>query len=204
MHTEGLILIIASYLIGSIPTGIVIARLTGAPDPRTIGSGNIGATNVMRAAGRGAGIITLLIDILKGAVPVILTKYIFSGSVAIISIAGIAAFLGHIFPLFLGFKGGKGVATALGIFLVIAPLHAVAALASFVVITIATRYVSLGSITASFLIVVLFWFFPHTKAYTPLAAAICLLIIIRHTENIKRFLNGTENKIGTLSMIGRE
>lgn len=196
INIEVLILILTAYLIGSIPTGIVIARLSGAPDPRTIGSGNIGATNVMRAAGKGAAIITLLSDILKGALPVIIAKYFLGSSAIVISLAAFAAFFGHIFPIFLGFKGGKGVATCLGVYLGIAPIQALIALAVFILIVGITRYVSLGSIAASFLIIILFWFFPYTKAYIPLAIVIFLLVLIRHAENVKRLLNGTENKIG--------
>ncbi|MBI5894226.1 MAG: glycerol-3-phosphate 1-O-acyltransferase PlsY [Deltaproteobacteria bacterium] len=196
MTLEWLILIIIAYLIGSIPTGILVAKISGAPDPRTIGSGNIGATNVGRAAGKGAGIATLIIDILKGALPVIIARYFFGSSVIIISLTAFAAFFGHIFPIFLGFKGGKGVATCLGVYLGIAPLQALAALAVFVLIVGITRYVSLGSIVSPFLIIILFWFFPYTKAYIPLATAIFLLVLIRHTENVKRLLKGTENKIG--------
>lgn len=196
MNLEIIVLIIIAYLIGSIPTGILVAKISGAPDPRTIGSGNIGATNVMRTAGKGAAIITLLSDILKGALPVIIAKYFFGSSAIIISLTAFAAFFGHIFPLFLGFKGGKGVATCLGVYLSIAPIQAIIALAVFVLIVGITRYVSLGSIVSPFLIIILFWFFPYTKAYIPLAIAIFLLVLIRHAENVKRLLKGTENKIG--------
>lgn len=196
MNLESILLILIAYFIGSIPTGVLAAKISGAPDPRTIGSGNIGATNVMRTAGKGAAVITLLSDILKGALPVILAKYFFSGSVIIISLAAFAAFFGHIFPIFLGFKGGKGVATCLGVYLGIAPLQALIALSVFILIVGITRYVSLGSIAASFLIIILFWFSPYTKAYIPLAAAIFLLVLIRHAENVKRLLKGTENKFG--------
>src|SRR3970282_2290300 len=113
MNIQVTVLGITAYLLGSIPTGIIVAKIIGAPDPRTIGSGNIGATNVGRAAGKAAGIITLVGDVLKGFLIILLAFYIFGNSPKEISIAGIAVFLGHLFPVFLKFKGGKGVATTL-------------------------------------------------------------------------------------------
>ncbi|MBI5681757.1 MAG: glycerol-3-phosphate 1-O-acyltransferase PlsY [Deltaproteobacteria bacterium] len=196
MTAATFLLILTAYLIGSIPAGVLVARLYGAPDPRTMGSGNIGATNVGRTAGKGAGIATLIIDILKGAVPVIIAEYFFGGSVIIISLTAFAAFFGHIFPIFLGFKGGKGVATALGIYLSISPLQAIISLIIFILIVFVTRYVSLGSMTSSFAIIIIFLLSPSLKQYVLLSIGICLFIIISHRENIKRLLNGTENKIG--------
>src|SRR3972149_4111421 len=116
---------VIAYLVGSIPTGIVIAKLMGAPDPRTTGSGNIGATNVGRTAGKAAGIITLIGDILKGFLITSLAFYIFGNSPTAVSITGLAVFLGHIYPIFLLFKGGKGVATALGVVFEELPIEAI-------------------------------------------------------------------------------
>ena len=187
---------VIAYLVGSIPTGIVIAKLMGAPDPRTTGSGNIGATNVGRTAGKAAGIITLIGDILKGFLIALLAFYIFGNSPTAVSITGLAVFLGHIYPIFLLFKGGKGVATALGVFLAIGPLQAIIAVILFAVIVAIFRYVSLGSMIAAVSIPILFSLFESTIPYAPLAVIIAVLIVLKHSDNIKRLVNGTENKVG--------
>lgn len=194
--TTTFFLILSSYLIGSIPTGILVARLKGATDPRTAGSGNIGATNVMRTAGSAAGACTLFLDILKGMAPVFAAENFFNVSASILSLTAFAVFFGHLFPIFLGFKGGKGVATGLGFFLILAPLQALIAVFLFVIVVITTRYVSLGSIIASLSIIVFLWFYSFPMQYIYLATAVSLLIILRHSDNIKRLLNGVENKIG--------
>lgn len=196
MNIEMLLLAITAYLIGSIPTGIIVAKILGAPDPRTIGSGNIGATNVGRAGGKAAGIITLIGDVLKGFLIILLAFYIFGNSPKEASIAGLAVFLGHLFPLFLKFRGGKGVATALGVFLAIGPLQATLALVLFIIIAAIFKYVSVGSIIAAASIPVFFSFFAYSQPYVPLAAIIAVFIILKHSDNIKRLIQGTENKIG--------
>src|SRR3989304_9069716 len=196
MNLETVILIIAAYLIGSIPTGIIVAKIIGAPDPRTIGSGNIGATNVGRAAGKAAGIVTLIGDILKGFLITSLAFYIFGNSPTAVSITGLAVFLGHIYPIFLLFKGGKGVATALGVFLAIGALQALIAVILFAVIVAIFRYVSLGSMIAAVSIPILFSLFEATILYALFAVLIAVLIVLKHSDNIKRLVNGTENKVG--------
>lgn len=196
MNLELIILTVVAYLVGSIPTGIIVVKILGAPDPRTIGSGNIGATNVGRAGGKAAGIITLLGDVLKGFLIILLTFYLFGNSPKAASITGLAVFLGHLFPVFLKFKGGKGVATALGIFLAIGWLEAVLALLIFIVIAAIFRYVSVGSIISAASMPVIFSFFASTQPYIPLAAVIAVFIILKHTDNIKRLIQGSENKIG--------
>ncbi|MBI3752712.1 MAG: glycerol-3-phosphate 1-O-acyltransferase PlsY [Deltaproteobacteria bacterium] len=196
MTLEIIILAIIAYFIGSIPTGIIVAKILGAPDPRTVGSGNIGATNVGRAGGKAAGIITLVGDVLKGFLIILLAFYIFGSSPKEISIMGLAVFLGHIFPVFLKFKGGKGVATALGVFLAIGPLPAMAALILFVILVAIFRYISVGSMIAAASIPVFFSFFTSSQPYVPLAAVIAVFIILKHSDNIKRLIQGTENKIG--------
>lgn len=193
MNIEIIILASIAYLTGSIPTGIIVAKILGAPDPRTVGSGNIGATNVGRAAGKTAGIITLIGDILKGYAIMLLAFYVFGDSPKEISIAGIAVFLGHLFPIFLKFKGGKGVATALGIYLFINPIYAILSLILFIIITAISKYVSVGSIIAAASLPLLLLHSP----YATLAIIILVLIVLRHSENIKRLIQGTENKIGT-------
>jgi len=196
MNIEMLLLAITAYLIGSIPTGIIVAKILGAPDPRTVGSGNIGATNVGRAGGKAAGIITLIGDVLKGFLIILLAFYMFGNSPKEISIAGLAVFLGHIFPVFLKFKGGKGVATALGVFLAIGPLQAAFALFLFIIIAVIFRYISIGSMIAAASVPVFFSFFTSSQQYIPLAAIIAVFIILKHLDNIKRLGQGTENKIG--------
>jgi glycerol-3-phosphate acyltransferase PlsY len=196
MNLEIVILIIAAYLIGSIPTGIVVAKILGAPDPRTIGSGNIGATNVGRTAGKAAGIITLIGDVLKGFLIILLAFYMFGNSPKEISLAGLAVFLGHLFPVFLKFKGGKGVATTLGVFLAIGPLQAILALIIFIILVAIFKYVSVASMIASVSIPLLLNLSPTTSPYIPLAVIISVLIILKHSDNIKRLIQGTENKIG--------
>ena len=150
MPPSDIILISVSYLIGSIPFGVVIARLLGKADPRSGGSGNIGATNVSRTLGKGAGIATLICDVLKGSLPVAYALYFHPGANSfIVSLTALAAFSGHLFPVYLRFKGGKGVATALGVMIVISPVATVLLVAVFVVLVALTRYVSLGSICAA-------------------------------------------------------
>lgn len=191
---ELILLTILSYLLGSIPTGILIAMLMGGPDPRSVGSGNIGATNVMRATGLLAGALTLLGDVLKGAIPVLLGLYIF-GSILGVSLLALASFLGHLFPVFLGFKGGKGVATAAGVFLVISPLAVLIDGIIFGLVVYISRYVSLGSLTAVVLLPILITHFQATRGYLPLAVVIGVLVIVKHAGNIKRLIQGKENPV---------
>lgn len=196
MTLEVILSTITAYLIGSIPTGIIVAKILGAPDPRTVGSGNIGATNVGRAGGKAAGIITLAGDVLKGFLIILPAFYIFGSSPKEISIMGLAVFLGHLFPVFLKFKGGKGVATALGIFLAIGPLQAALALLLFIIIAAIFRYVSVGSMISVASMPILLNLFASTSPYVPLAVIIAVFIILKHSDNIKRLISGTENKIG--------
>lgn len=196
MNIEMLLLAITAYLIGSIPTGIIVAKILGAPDPRTVGSGNIGATNVGRAGGKAAGIITLAGDVFKGFLITLFAFYIFGNSPVEVSLAAFSVFSGHIFPVFLKFKGGKGVATALGVFLAIGPLQAAFALFLFIIIAVIFRYVSIGSMIAAASVPVFFSFFTSSQQYIPLAAIIAVFIILKHSDNIKRLIQGTENKIG--------
>jgi acyl phosphate:glycerol-3-phosphate acyltransferase len=190
--------ILLSYLLGSLPVGVLLAKLRGR-DPRTIGSGNIGATNVMRAAGKTAGIVTLLGDALKGFVPVWLAiRFGFPESV--VAAAGFAAFLGHLFPLYLRFKGGKGVATALGIFLAFNYLAVLIDIVIFVGLLLRWRYVSLGSLVCAVLIPLILLILktpaPTPTPYIILCAIMIIPIFIKHKENIRRLLAGTENRIG--------
>lgn len=184
-----------SYLLGSVPTGIVVVRLFGGVDPRSAGSGNIGATNVGRTSGKAAGILTLVGDALKGALPVFLA-FRFYPEAAFVSLAGLTAFLGHLFPIYLGFKGGKGVATALGVMALVSPFATLLSALVFVVLVAIKRYVSLGSIAAAAMLPVFISFFPAYKPYLPMSLAVSVLVIMKHKENIKRLAEGKENKIG--------
>lgn len=188
-----------SYLLGSLPVGLLLAKIRGS-DPRMIGSGNIGATNVMRAAGKTAGIITLAGDALKGFLPVWLAIR-FGLPESVVAAAGFAAFLGHLFPLYLRFKGGKGVATALGVFLAFNYLAVLIDIAIFVVLLLKWRYVSLGSLVCAvlipFLLLILKTPAPTPAPYIILCGIMIVPIFIKHRENIRRLLAGTENRIGS-------
>jgi glycerol-3-phosphate acyltransferase PlsY len=190
--TIRIILIIFAYLLGSIPTGLLLSRALAGKDPRQQGSRNIGATNVMRTVGKALGIITLIGDVLKGLIPVLLALWLLEEGVWVAG-TGMAAFLGHCFPLYLRFKGGKGVATALGIFLPIAPLAVVFDIAVFAAGVGISRMVSVGSIAAAAAIPILIWLLGNPLPYIVLGICVAVLIIYRHKENIKRLLGGREN-----------
>jgi glycerol-3-phosphate acyltransferase PlsY len=191
-----LLLIIASYLIGAIPTGVVLARAFSGKDIRQEGSGNIGATNVTRVLGKKLGALTLVGDLLKGFLPVWVGSYLVS-SLNVVCLMGCAAFLGHLFPVYLKFKGGKGVATALGVFLYLSPIVILVEIIVFVFVVGIWRYVSLGSLIAAASMPLLLVIIGSSKPVVLLSMAFALLIFIKHKANIQRLLNGTENKFGT-------
>ncbi|MBI5655857.1 MAG: glycerol-3-phosphate acyltransferase [Geobacter sp.] len=188
-----LILIIAAYLLGSVPTGLVLARVVGGVDIRTTGSGNIGATNVSRTLGWKVGVLTLVGDCLKGVVPVLLA-YRLGFTEGWLALTGLAAFTGHIYTVFLRFKGGKGVATALGVFLAMSPLSVLAALAVFGLVFWKWRYVSLASISAAAAMPLLVALIDRRGLIFLMSGVIALLVIWRHRENIQRLRLGTESK----------
>jgi len=190
--TQALTLLIAAYFLGSIPTGLLLAKAAGV-DIRNSGSGNIGATNVYRTLGRSVGIMTLLGDCLKGLLPVLLAKYLHLADIWVAAI-GMAAFLGHVYTIFLGFKGGKGVATALGVFLGIAPLAVCGALLVFIGVVWKSRFISLGSITAAAAMPAFIALLKPQPALVLIAAAIAALVIWKHRENIQRLRAGTESR----------
>jgi glycerol-3-phosphate acyltransferase PlsY len=190
--TAQLILIGAAYLIGSIPTGLLLGKAYGI-DVRKEGSGNIGATNLYRTVGRKVGVITLIGDCLKGLLPVLLVKLSSLPPESAVWV-GLAAFCGHVFSLFLKFKGGKGVATALGVFLALAPLALLIAVVVFAALMFAWRYVSLGSISAAAVMPLAVFFLGGTRAELIVTIIIAAIVIARHHENIKRLLSGTENR----------
>ncbi|NTV50223.1 MAG: glycerol-3-phosphate acyltransferase [Geobacteraceae bacterium] len=186
------IIIAAAYLIGSIPTGLLLGKAYGI-DVRKEGSGNIGATNLYRTVGRKVGIITLIGDCLKGLLPVVLVKFS-SLPPEFAAWVGLAAFCGHVFSVFLKFKGGKGVATALGVFLALAPLAVAIAIALFAVLMLFWRYVSLGSIAAAAIMPLAVFLLGENRTVTTVTFIIAMIVIWRHHENIKRLLSGSENK----------
>lgn len=187
-----LIVIGVSYLLGSVPTGLLLGKAYGI-DVRKEGSGNIGATNLYRTVGRKVGIVTLLCDCLKGLLPVLLVK---SSSLPTEFAAwvGLAAFCGHVFSVFLKFKGGKGVATALGVFLALAPLEVAIAIALFAGIMFLWRYVSLGSIAAAAAMPLTVYLRGGERTLVTVTLIISLIVIARHHENIRRLLSGKESK----------
>ncbi len=186
--------LLAAYLIGAIPTGVVLTRLTGAGDVRQVGSGNIGATNVYRNFGRRLGVLTLVGDALKGFLPLLLV--ILYAGFTDTQIATVAAllFLGHCYPVYLGFKGGKGVATALGIFAVLSPLTLIPALVIFVGVVWKWRYISLGSICAAGSMPLLVFLVERSLPLLAATLFIAAMVIFRHRSNIERLSNGTESK----------
>ena len=197
--------LIVAYLLGSIPFGFLIVRLASGADIRETGSGGTGATNVSRKAGKVAGVATLALDTLKGAMAVLVARWLTgeAGTSWVVAAAAALAVVGHCFPVWLKFKAGKGVATGLGVFLAIAPWAALAALAVFIVVVWRTRYISLGSIIAAAFLP-LWIFLTHTWIepvgdFAPIMAALCAVstvIIFKHSENIKRLTAGKENKFG--------
>jgi glycerol-3-phosphate acyltransferase PlsY len=192
-----LLLLLGAYLIGAIPSGVILTRIAGAGDIRQAGSGNIGATNVYRVAGRRLGIITLICDALKGVLPVATLLAIGGYSPAQLGLVAAAAFLGHCYPVYLGFKGGKGVATALGIFLVLSPLSVLGALLVFAGMLWKWRYVSLASIAAA-AVVPLFILLAERSLPLFLATLfISGMVILRQRTNIERLRNGTESRFRT-------
>ena len=194
-----LVIAIAAYFLGSIPFGLLLTKTFGRGDVRRVGSGNIGATNVARAAGWLAGVLTLVLDAAKGAGAVFLAEKLSNDSATWMMIAAFAALAGQCFPVWLKFKGGKGVATATGIFLVLSPLACLGALLLFLLVVIFWRYVSLGSVSAAAampLLIYLLWA-PHhappmSVTFGTVAAA--LLIVYKHRGNLQRVIEGVEPK----------
>lgn len=188
-------LILFSYLLGSISTAVIVSRLMGLPDPREEGSKNPGATNVLRLGGRKAAIVTLLGDAAKGVIPVLIGRAL--GVDAPMEAAiGLAAFLGHLYPVFFGFKGGKGVATALGVLSGFSPLVGVSVLLTWVLVAWISRISSLSALTAATLSPVYLWLLTDSSAKVGAGLAMALLLISRHRANIERLLRGEESRIG--------
>src|SRR5262245_22586308 len=194
---ETFLLVLFAYLLGSVPTGYILGSLAGV-DVRKAGSGNVGATNVARVVGKRHGIFTLVADISKGFVPVVIALNLGLTSTAT-AFVGVAAFLGHLYPVFLRFQGGKGVATALGVFLGLAPWATLILVAIFVLIILATRVVSLGSMTTAASAPIVFWLMFSSPILTGTSLFIALMIILRHRGNIQRLRSGTEPRVNVFS-----
>lgn len=191
MIGTGLALVVIGYLLGAVPFGLLVARAMGGKDPRAGGSGNIGATNVSRQAGKTAGLLTLLLDIGKGLGPALLADYWLTpwwvGAV------GLAAFVGHCWPVYLRFKGGKGVATFLGVLLGLAPWAGLAAGLVVIVLALATKHMSLGSLVGCGSSLGWLWLAGAPAAYLVMAAVMTLLVFYKHRENIVRLKAGQEH-----------
>ena len=204
------LLVVAAYLLGAVPFGLVLTRIFTGKDVRAVGSGNIGASNVARAAGKKVGVLTLVLDAAKASLPMLLTRSVLSGEGAAtptntIHSSAVAAFLGHLYPVWLGFKGGKGVATALGVFVVLAPIPSLLALVTFGAAYGATRVAAVGSLSGTAvcclgaIIQTLIERGSVSAAFAspvPWAAIfVTALIVLRHRGNIARLLQGAENKV---------
>jgi glycerol-3-phosphate acyltransferase PlsY len=201
MPTLYVIIATIAYLLGSIPFGYVLVRIFRGQDIRLTGSGNIGATNVARSGAKGLGAATLVLDAVKGLLAVWTASQLAAGESSALphmSVAALAAVLGHMFPVWLGFKGGKGVATALGVFILLFPKALLLSLAIFILIVAATRYVSLGSILAAIAFPVAGYFVDgaNWQALLPVWIVVAL-IVIKHHQNIRRLLAGNEHRFGS-------
>jgi glycerol-3-phosphate acyltransferase PlsY len=185
--------ILFAYLVGSIPVGVLLAGLKGK-DPRKTGSGNIGATNVMRSAGKVLGILTLVGDVLKGFIPTFIAMRL-GVPEFVIALVGLAVFSGHLFPVFLKFKGGKGVATGAGVFLAINYPVILISVIIFVVVFLIWKYVSLGSLVGTAIIPLSFTLQEAPLEYILLSLLLVCCVFIKHKDNIKRLFAGTENKV---------
>ena len=188
------IAILLAYLIGSISSAIVVCKIMGLPDPRTEGSRNPGATNVLRIGGKKAAIITLIGDVVKGIIPVIAAK-LYGFDTLSLSLITFAAFFGHLFPIFFRFQGGKGVATAFGCLIALSWPVGLALAATWLLMAIVFRYSSLSALVASLLAPVYTWYLTNPD-YTIMVCVISVLLIIRHRKNIRNLLTGKESKIG--------
>ncbi len=188
------LILLFAYLLGSVPFGYLIGRYFGKTDIRKQGSGNIGATNVLRVMGWRAALPVFILDMFKGFLPVIIART-YTEEPAIVLTAGMLALIGHSFPVFLKFRGGKAAATAIGVLLAISGWVTLALFAGAALVLILTRIVSLASMAGALLVPFLFWIFGYGLPYIIFGLAVAVLVIARHHSNIKRLLNGTEPKL---------
>jgi glycerol-3-phosphate acyltransferase PlsY len=195
------LLVAAGYLAGSIPFGVVLTRAFTGKDVRSVGSGNIGASNVTRAAGKAAGVLTLVLDAAKASLPMIAARGLLAGEGAAsadawATVVGAAAFLGHIYPVWLRFKGGKGVATAAGVLLAINPILGIATLATWLIVAFFTRYSSLAALCAAIFAPLFDGFLFGANVIAVAIVAMSALLIWRHRANIAKLVAGQESRIG--------
>ncbi len=186
---------VLAYLIGSVSSAIVVARLMGLADPRTVGSRNPGATNILRYGGKTASVFTLLGDVLKGLIPVVAARAL-GADTTIVGLVMFGAFLGHLYPVFFGFHGGKGVATSLGIFLALDVRIGGLLAATWLATAVLFRYSSLAAIVATLAATLYVWWLKPEPAYLAASALLALMLLWRHRGNIARLLAGTETRIG--------
>lgn len=184
-----------AYLLGSVSTGVVVARVLGLQDPRETGSKNPGATNLLRYGGKLAAVLTLLGDIFKGVVAVLVARAV-TDDAAILALTGLAAFVGHLWPVFFGFHGGKGVATALGVWLALNPAVGLLLIGTWIAMVVLFRYSSLSALTAAVSAPLYVYLLMPQPAYLVMMIAMSALLVFRHRANIARLLAGTETKIG--------
>ncbi len=192
--TIPILVVLAAYLVGAIPFGLLLGKAAGV-DVRSAGSGNIGATNVARTAGKTVGVLTLLLDAAKGAAPILIGQYVLHLDARWLAAAGLAAVVGHVLPIYLAFRGGKGVATALGVFLALSPLSTGVAIAAFLVTFLVSKFVSLGSLIGALVLTTATWFLDGRLEVTGLAVLCSLIILVRHQGNIRRMLEHREHQV---------
>ena len=195
---QWLLFTLGGYLIGSISSAVLISKLMGLPDPRLEGSGNPGATNVLRLGNKAAAAVTLLGDLLKGTLPVLFALHV-SGDQSVVAGAAAGAFLGHLFPVFFKFEGGKGVATALGVFLAVNPLMGLGLAVTWLATALVFRFSSLAALVAAASAPAWAWWTTQDPMYIALAIGLAGVLIWRHRANIRRLLNGEESRIGKKS-----
>ena len=189
-----ILLPLGGYLLGSISSAVLVSKLMGLPDPRQSGSGNPGATNVLRLGNKPAAALTLLGDVLKGVLPVLIAKYLDADTTGI-ALAGLGAFLGHLFPVFFGFAGGKGVATSLGIFLALNPLIAGSQVVLWALMALVFRYSSLAALVTALATPILLFWQMDDPVLTGFGIILAALLVFRHRANIVRLCRGTESRI---------
>ena len=195
-QTTAILLIIAAYLAGSISSAIIVCRVMGLPDPRSKGSGNPGATNMLRVGGKKTAAITLVGDLLKGLLAV-LAAHLLGASLWVVALTGLAAFLGHLYPLFFGFKGGKGVATLIGVLLGVDWRLGLAAVATWLLVIAFAKIAAISALVMAALVPVYGWYFYQHTAFTCILAAMSLLLFWRHRSNIRNIISGKEYETAT-------
>ena len=185
---------VVAYLIGSISSAVLVSRIFGMPDPRTVGSGNPGATNILRQGNKTAAVATLIGDMAKGLIPVVIA-HVLTENPWVVALVAVCAFLGHLFPIFFGFKGGKGVATALGVYIGLSPGMGLALILTWLTTAVAFRYSSLAAILTAILSPLYTLYFLPGLPFLLLSITIAALLIWRHRTNVARLLNGDEDRI---------